>query len=325
MEAQLFTVTMLGSTIVINDARQHGGLRMVLILRGDAKDLGDDWMCPGVYLLLEDGPNGGWRSYVGKATNLRARVLQDHRLEGFEWNRELLVRSPERFDTADIGWLEGRIYGLLKEAGVLLANKQRPKDDTLDEFKKTPLKIHIGVIQSALTLLGYPVGGEVQATERDTGTEQEERGVTTTRSRRNVLDVVSVGQRIKSTSPKHRGATATIDANGGVRYKGRLYATPSAAAKAVTKTNTANGWSFWGIGTESGLVKLRDLRDRDPSPDLKRGSRTTPAKMSRATRERFFARHDEGATYAELRKEFGLTQGSVYKLLKESGRVKGRS
>ena len=323
MTKQVFSVEVSESKFEIEDERRH--LKMVSVPRGGAKDLDNQWSEPGIYLLLEEGPNASWRSYVGKATNLSVRILRDRHLEDFEWNRELLVRRSPGFDTTEIGWLEGRIYRLLKEAGVGLANKQTPGDDTLRESRREVLEEYVGVIQSALTLLGYPVGGQPQALEQETQeteAERGERGSATTGDVAKLLDVVSVGQQIESTSPSHP-ASATIVAEG-IRYERQVYKSPTAAAKAVTGS-AVNGWYFWGVKRGRHVVRLRDLRDQESSPKPQRRSNTTPAKMSQATVGRFLARHDEGATYVELGKEFGLTRGSVHKLLKDNGRVKGRS
>ena len=296
-------------------------LEMAVVSRGDVKDLSDQWNEPGIYLLLEAGTNSGWCAYVGQAKYLDMRILQDHSYEDFEWDRALLVRRRRDdrgsggLDKAERGWLEGRMYELLKGAGVGLANKQRPDDDMLSKTKREQLEKYVEVIESALTLLRYPLGSQPQTPERRTKPSKERADRGQPVSRRNLLDFVSVDQEIESTSPKYSGATATIDASGGVRYRGRLYASLSAAAKAVTKQRTANGWSFWGVKDGGVLKKLEDLRDKEPSPDTQRASNTTPREMSRAERKRFFARRDAGATYTMLQEEFGLSKGSVANLL----------
>ena len=297
-------------------------LELAVVSPGDVKDLSDQWNEPGIYLLLEAGANSGWCAYVGQAKSLDTRIVQDHSYEDFEWDRALLVRrqSNDRgsggLDKAERSWLEGRMYGLLKGAGVGLANKQRPDDDMLSKTKREQLEKYVEVIESALTLLRYPLGSQPQTPERRTKPSKERADRGQPASRQNLLDFVSVDQRIVSTSPKYGDETATIDASGRVRYRGQLYASLSAAAKAVTKQRTANGWSFWGVKDGDVIKKLGDLRDKEPSPDPQRGSNTTPANMSRAELERFFARRDEDATYTMLQEEFGLSRGSVAKLIK---------
>jgi len=53
---------------------------------------------------------------------------------------------------------------------------------------------------------------------------------------------------------------AWVRKNGGIKYKGVTYDTPSGAGKAARKRST-NGWIFWKYRDENGdLVKLTSLR-----------------------------------------------------------------
>ena len=152
---------------------------------------------------------------------------------------------------------------------------------------------------------------------------------------RKTLDVVGVGTVIRSTTRRYRHATATVEATG-VRYDGHLYASLTAAAKAGTGYKTVDGWSFWGVQGKTGQVtKLKDIRDgtspaeqqarsdHDQYPTHKQ-ARMTPKRMSAAMRARLLARRDEGATHVELQREFHMTKGGVFKVLKEGGRVDSR-
>ncbi len=54
---------------------------------------------------------------------------------------------------------------------------------------------------------------------------------------------------------------AWVLANGGIKYNGQIYASPSAAGKAIITKGTLNGWNFWKYKDETGkLVKLTELR-----------------------------------------------------------------
>ena len=78
---------------------------------------------------------------------------------------------------------------------------------------------------------------------------------------RKLLDVIDVGTVIKSVTHKYEGAAATVE-NTGIRYDGKLYGSPSAAAKAATGNEAVDGWSFWGVQDEFGqLRRLKDVRD----------------------------------------------------------------
>lgn len=49
--------------------------------------------------------------------------------------------------------------------------------------------------------------------------------------------------------------------NGGIRFKGQTYDTPSGAGKAVINAGAVNVWYFWKYKDSSGnLVAIKDLR-----------------------------------------------------------------
>ena len=331
-------------------------LKMAVVPR-DCKGLGDEWESAGIYVLLGEPDGSTWRVYVGQAKELRKRIRQ-HRKSAeagtfFAWNRALLVcntGSTGSFGLSEIGWLEWRMYGLLEADGVDLENKQAPGEVPLGAASQANLEIFVGVIKDALVLLGYdPAGRQQQVSARTAELEPEETTPATIgKVHLKLLGVVKSGTQIESTSRQHP-ATATVEPRG-IRYQDELFGSPSAAAKAVTEQDTADGWSFWGVRSGSGkVVMLKDLRAQretggiaaavtDTAQDLQptghdarpkvvrrpsRG-RTTPKKMPAATVRRILARRDDGATYVQLRKEFGLTQGSVYTLLLENGRVTQR-
>jgi hypothetical protein len=60
---------------------------------------------------------------------------------------------------------------------------------------------------------------------------------------------------------KDREYKAWILSSGELKYKGKVYITPSAAGKAATRKGTVNGWNFWKYKDKSGrLRKIGDLR-----------------------------------------------------------------
>ena len=137
-------------------------LEMAIVYCKDVKDLGDQWKCPGIYVLVwrEGGQQLG--AYVGKATDLSERI--SHRRK-FEWDRALVVRR-EGFNTAEVGWLEGRIYGLLDAGGVNLQNSLEPKDNTLSASRQEILGKFVEPIQDALVFLGYDPKGRMVEKQR---------------------------------------------------------------------------------------------------------------------------------------------------------------
>jgi predicted GIY-YIG superfamily endonuclease len=60
---------------------------------------------------------------------------------------------------------------------------------------------------------------------------------------------------------KDKEYKAWILSSGELKYKGKVYTSPSAAGKAVTRKGTVNGWNFWKYKDKSGrLRKIGDLR-----------------------------------------------------------------
>jgi len=73
--------------------------------------------------------------------------------------------------------------------------------------------------------------------------------------------VLSVGTELSNSGRDagDRVAKGTIQ-DGGIEVLGRVYATPSGAARAVTGTRAENGWRWWHI-KDSGEA-LSAVRDR---------------------------------------------------------------
>ena len=68
------------------------------------------------------------------------------------------------------------------------------------------------------------------------------------------------GQVLHARIQSHYGAQATVSEDGGIYVEDKRYDTPSAAAKAVTKSQSEPGWWFWLVDLESGEC-LSDVRD----------------------------------------------------------------
>lgn len=115
----------------------HSGLRMVLVNRHAIRRLADDWKVLGVYFLLGPDPESSDRflAYIGEVgrRNLLLR-LSEHATQKAWWNRALLIasNSSDGFNSAEIGWLEGRFYDVLNNAvAATVMNKGRPGDDSI--------------------------------------------------------------------------------------------------------------------------------------------------------------------------------------------------
>ncbi len=93
----------------------------------------------------------------------------------------------------------------------------------------------------------------------------KEEAVSSSGSRVKVADLVQAqllrpGQILHARTQAHLGAQATISEDGGIYVEDKRYDTPSAAAKAVSKTQSEAGWWFWLVDMDSG-ESLSDVRD----------------------------------------------------------------
>lgn len=68
------------------------------------------------------------------------------------------------------------------------------------------------------------------------------------------------GGKVIYATYKGKEHKAWVRTNGGIRFKGKLYDSPSGVGKAIRKKET-DGWRFWKYKDKTGkLVKLTGLR-----------------------------------------------------------------
>lgn len=249
-------------------------LKFAVVERTYVQRLGEEFDRPGNYVLL-DIPDGedGWSAYVGKASpgGVRSRLMS-HMKAKDHWRRALIIQrdTTHAFNSAQVAWLEGRLYDLLDAAELAtLHNGNRPSDETLPAFERAMLEACILPISRVLRLLGHD-----PATSDDNGTIT---ATVRTRTSRfygiTVSDLIDAGYltpgvRLTSTNSVWP-AEATLNTDGTVRYNDTDYPTPSAAAGAV-KDGPANGWDFWASEDTGGKTTLATLRarytDQQPQP-----------------------------------------------------------
>lgn len=248
---------------------QHAALRFAIVERDHAMRIAaDEWDRPGVYVLLDlPASDGSWGCYVGKAPGgMRTRLREHVRLKD-HWRRALLIQRDTTFgfNSAQVAWLEGRLYDLLDAAeDARPSNANRPSDETLPPFERASLEYAVVPISRILRLIGFD-----PATADDSGTVS-----TTTRSPRTsrfvgitlkqIIDAqfLAPGAEVTSTNAVWP-ATGTVNADGTIGVQGIVYPTPSAAASAVKQGGAANGWDFWAVdNATAGKTSLATLRAR---------------------------------------------------------------
>ncbi len=243
----------------------HSGLRMVLVSRDAIGRLGDEWKVLGVYFLLGPDPAASDRflAYIGEVgrRNLLLR-LTEHAAQKAWWNRALLIASSsvEGFNSAEIGWLEGRFYDVLNNAvAATVMNKGRPGDDSISSKDRGVLERYVEPTIAALRAVGAAP---------DTADQQPvPAGKKRTVYRESVKDLIDAnllkaGTKLRPLR-KHLTTTALVMDDGSLDVEGTRYAAVSTAAQAVSGNQSEPGWEFWGAPSGDGsFVSLFALRDR---------------------------------------------------------------
>jgi hypothetical protein len=238
----------------------HAALCMGIVDRSTAHLLGNEWDLPGVYVLLDPiEPDGGWGTYVGKApAGLRSRLLS-HLKNKDHWSRAVLIcrDTTHGLNSAQIGWLEGRLYDFLKAADATsMHNGNRPSDETLPPYERTMLEACVIPISRTLRLLGYDASAPGDEPSVKAHQSKNFYGVTLKQLiDQGVVDADSQLTSLNNAWP----ASGVVNKEGSVTVDGVEYPTPSAAASAV-RGGAANGWEFWGVEGPLGPKPLSVLR-----------------------------------------------------------------
>ena len=168
--------------------------------------------------------------------------------------------SPDGFNSAEIGWLEGRLYDVLNNAvAAEVMNKGRPGDDSIPLKDRGVLERYVEPIMAALRACGTPP---------DTADQKPApKGKKRAYYRESVKDLIDAnllkaGTRL-STTRKHLTGTALVLEDGSLQVAGIAYQAVSSAAVAVSGNKSEPGWEFWGAPSgDGGFVPLYELRDR---------------------------------------------------------------
>lgn len=252
----------------------HSGLRMVLVTRESVRLLTDDWRVLGIYFLLGPHPEDPDKfcAYVGEVgrRDLLLRI-SEHAAQKDWWSRALLVASasPGGFNSAEIGWLEGRFYDVLQNAvAAEVMNKGRPGDDSIALKDRGVLERYVEPTMAALRAVGAPPDTADQKPP-PTG----KRRAHYRESLKDLIDadLLKAGTRLRPTRKNlTTTATALVLPDGSLDVGGTVYGAVSQAARAVTGSQSEPGWEFWGAPSGDGsFVSLFTLRERlrvDPPP-----------------------------------------------------------
>jgi Restriction Enzyme Adenine Methylase Associated len=243
----------------------HSGLRMVLVPRSGLRLLDDSWDVLGVYFLLgpSDGSPDRYRAYVGEVSKRTLLMrMGEHATEKAWWNRALLITSAsDDLNSAEIGWLEGRLYDVLNNAvAVELMNGNRPGDNSLPMQERDVLERYVEPVMSALRACGASPDTADQLPPEPAS--RRKRHYT-----ESVGDLIAAGllkagtvlQPLRSELTQ----TATVRPDGSLAVGDVIYSAVSPAAMAVSGNKSEPGWDFWGAPSGDGShVPLARLRER---------------------------------------------------------------
>lgn len=217
-----------------------------------------DWDAPGVYVLMtSDGSN---RVYVGQARKLRGRLQQHNNKEKLTWRRALAVKrdTTAGFNTAEIGYLEGRIAAELNALHqITVIEGQTSGDETLPKHMMISLDAFVKSILGALRLAGL----DISRSNPQTLTEDEQPTSAPVPSNKpnktvTVADLVSSGLlqagHALFLSQAGKEAEGSVTADGEIIVRGVSYKSPSTAAAKALDLQSSNGWMTWKVGSQSG-------------------------------------------------------------------------
>lgn len=217
-----------------------------------------DWDQPGVYVLMtSDGSN---RVYVGQARKLRGRLQQHNNKEKLPWRRALAVKrdTTAGFNTAEIGYLEGRIAAELNALHqITVIEGQTSGDETLPKHMMISLDAFVKSILGALRLAGL----DISRSNPQTLLEDEEPAANSKPYNKpskpvTVADLVSSGLlqagHALFLSQAGKDAEGSVTADGEIIVRGVSYKSPSRAAKTVLEGQASNGWMTWKVGSHAG-------------------------------------------------------------------------
>ena len=244
---------------IVADFTEHA-LRIAYVNRRDVKTLPEaDWSTPGCYVLLSD--DGSRKVYVGKTDDIRKRLTQHNSKERLPWRRAVAIQrdTSHGFNTAEIGYLEGRLTSEIAAIpGMVVVADRKDQDTTLPPHQMLSLDALLPSMLAALRLAGIDIHRDDEGTTP--GTSRSHRKI---RIEGTIADLLAAGLLRAGVElvANRKGATvkASVTTTGDLLVDGVAHPSPSKAAQVALKLKAANGWDEWRIGNQHGptLASLR--------------------------------------------------------------------
>ncbi|HUT29107.1 MAG TPA: GIY-YIG nuclease family protein [Sedimentisphaerales bacterium] len=185
--------------------------------------------------------------YVGLATNLRSRINQHlkDRHKG-KWTHFSLYILRK---TDHLREIETLLLRIADPTGNYMKGKLKSSKDLRPELK-------VLLTEDAKRLIEDILGGKKPAPKR------VKKKKTTSKAKlvERPLKGKFPGGKVIYANYKGNKYKAWVRTNGGIKFKGQMYDTPTGAAMAVIDKGAVNGWNFWRYKDKSGsLVPLTNL------------------------------------------------------------------
>jgi hypothetical protein len=241
-------------------------LHVALVERESVLRLSTGWDKPGVYVLLGSlGVEGPTQVYVGKAKKVRDRLSTHRQKPKIPWWRAIAVirDTSDGFNSAEIGYLEGRIASELKACPALDLKADRYD---LDETLPTPVLVQLDsfvpTVLAGLRIAGLDLRTPAPPQEPPKKGPQPKQFFAGSISDLLASGLLNAGaQLVFKRAGKE--AHATVTADGQLVVNGKTYSSPSTAAVAALNLKAANGWVSWRLPSGKTLAELRDQLPAD--------------------------------------------------------------
>jgi|GEM_PF-777026 len=255
-------------------------LKLGVVRREDLSLLNaSEFKSPGIYVLIrfpgdvkKDKVDGKDRSktkvYVGKSAQkegVRARLAEQKRRPTgqarFEWSTiAAFVRAaPGGLNSAEVGYLEGRLTGRLQRIpSLIVASEKDDQDKSLLPEQTAMLDEFIPSLLAGLRLAGVQVivpDHQVQSDDTIAVTKSGKKR----RFAVSIAQLVEVGSLTAGDVLVYKSKTCSVTADGLLLLEGAEYEAPSSAAKAAYPKDTINGWTAWR--RDDGGESLAELRN----------------------------------------------------------------